>query len=108
MSHVQRLSDQAVLPIPSPPIIHCPTVVPDIDDRLSKRMSPREFYVHTVPRAREVLGMSDVRDSESVVQWWTDVKTKRVLVCIGEESDEGGECEPEVADWHWDGESIII
>lgn len=70
-------------------------------------MSPREFNVHPISSTCEVFGMSDVRDGDSVVQWWAAVETKRVLVGIGEESDESRECESEVTDWGWDGESVI-
>jgi len=105
---IYRLGDQAILSTRSPTIFRSPTVVPNIDNRLSERMSSRKFHIHTVPPAHEVLGMSDIRDGESVVQWWAAVETKRVLVGISEESDESRECESKVADWGWDRESVII
>lgn len=71
-------------------------------------MSPREFHVHSVPPAREELWMGYVRDGESVVQRRPAVETKRVLVGIGEESDESRERVSEVANRRWDGESVII
>ena len=108
MSYVYRLGDQAILSARSPAIFRSPTVVPNIDDRLSKRVGSREFHVHAVPPAHEVLGMSDICDGESVVQWWAAVETERMLVGIGEKSDESRECEPKVANWEWDRESVII
>jgi len=71
-------------------------------------MGSREFHVHTVPPAREVLGMNDIRDGESVVQRWAAVETKCVLVGVGEESYESRERESEVANREWDGESVVI
>lgn len=71
-------------------------------------MSPREFHVHAVPPAREELGMSNIRNGESVVQRRAAIETERVFVGIGEESDESRERVSEVADWGWDGESVII
>ena len=108
MSHVYRLGDQTILSTRSPTVFRSPTVVPNIDNSLSKRVVSREFHIHTVPPAHEVLGMSDICDGESVVKRWAAVETKRMLVGIGEESDESRECESKVANWEWDREPVII
>jgi len=48
-------------------IFRSPTVVPDVENRLSKRVIPREFYVYTVPPARKEFGVSYVRDGEGIM-----------------------------------------
>ena len=66
-------------------------VVEHVHNRLPSGVCAGQLDVYPIPFAAEELGLLDVRDGKSVMQWWSVDETKRGLVRLGEKPDESGE-----------------